>query len=107
MPTRVFPLESDPPPAYCNACGVPYPWTAERIAAAKELADVISGLTAPEREQLKTAIDDLVGDTVRTPIGIAKFNGILGKAGKGAKDLFKEILIGVISDITTKALFGA
>jgi hypothetical protein len=99
-------LESDPPPAYCNACGVSYPWTAERIAAAKELADVISGLTAPDREQLKLAIDDLIGDTARTPIGIARFKNLLGKAEKGAKDLFKEILIGVISDMTKKALFG-
>jgi hypothetical protein len=108
MPVNAFPLSpDDPPSSYCDACGAAYPWTIEKIAVAKELADVIAEISEAEREQLKIAIDDLVGDTARTPIGIAKFNGILGKAGKGAKELFKEILIGVISDVTTKALFGA
>lgn len=48
------------PPTYCHNCGQPYPWTAQAIAAAKELADLVDGLSDAEIEQFRSSIDDLV-----------------------------------------------
>jgi hypothetical protein len=92
-------------PAYCHSCGKPYPWTAARIDAAKELSDELDGLTAEEKEQLKKSIDDIVVDTPRTTVAATRFKRLASKAGKGAVDSFKSILISVLSEAAKKILF--
>jgi len=62
-------------PAYCHACGRPYPWTQARLTAARELADEIDGLTSDERESLKKSIDDLVTDTPQTTVAATRSKG--------------------------------
>jgi hypothetical protein len=49
-------------PALCFpeiAFGKPFPWTAEKIEAAKSLADELENLSAEDRAALKIAIDDV------------------------------------------------
>jgi len=54
-PTRV--------PSYCHSCGSPFPWTANRLAAAKQLAEDQEALTEDERRELSEAVDEVVNDT--------------------------------------------
>lgn len=48
------------PPAFCEHCGTPFPWTAAKLVAGRELADDLLELTIEERDQLKGSIHDLV-----------------------------------------------
>ena len=92
-------------PAYCHGCGKPYPWTDASIRAAKELADELSELTIDEREQLKKSVDDIVADTPQTVLAATRFKRLAEKAGKGALDTFKSVLIAVLSEEAKKILF--
>lgn len=100
--SRVHPIGN--PSAYCTSCGSPFPWTTARILAAKELADLRDEIAEADKPIMKTTIDDLVGDTVRTPIGITNFQRIMGKAGPVVRKLFVDILAGVTSETVIKAL---
>src|SRR5437879_4882724 len=53
----------DEPPAYCHACGTPYPWTADGIDAARALAEELEGLNDADRISISASIDDLVVDS--------------------------------------------
>lgn len=92
-------------PAFCHGCGEPYPWTGARLKAAQELANEIEGLNAEERETLKASVDDLVHDTPRTSLAATRFKHLATKAGKGAAEAFKDILIGVISEAAKKLIW--
>jgi len=92
-------------PAHCHSCGKPYPWTAARIEAAKELSDELDALTPEEKQQLRNSIDDLVVDTPRTTMAATRFKKLASKAGKGAVEAFKSVLVGVLSEAAKKILF--
>jgi hypothetical protein len=47
------------PPARGHECGKPYPWTFEKIEAAKGLADELENSSDDDRVILKNAIDDV------------------------------------------------
>ena len=93
------------PPAFCHSCGTQYPWTQARLVAARELAEELEGLSQGERQTLKVSLDDLVRDTPRTTLAATRFKRIISKAGKGAADTFKEIIIGVISEAAKKVIW--
>ena len=60
-------------PPYCWKCGKAYPWTASALAAARMLAEEIEGLSASEREQLKSSLDDIVRDVPQTTVAATRF----------------------------------
>jgi hypothetical protein len=45
-----------PAPGFCQHCGKPFPWTDRKLAAAKEMADELEGLSPDEREKLKQTL---------------------------------------------------
>lgn len=94
-------------PGYCNNCGQPYPWTVAGLAAARELADELDGLSAQEQQQLKESFADLVTDTPKTPLAETRFKRLMKKAGKDAYSGMRSILIDVVSEAVKKSLFGA
>ena len=100
-------IESMPAVAYCLGCGKPYPWTEKRVQAAKELADEIAHLKPQERELLKRSIDDLLTDTPRTHLAIARFKRLIAKAGPEAEAALREILVQVVSEAVRKAIWGS
>lgn len=102
----VLTVSTMPLPAYCYTCGAPYPWTSTALDAARELADELDYLTPSEREQLKATLDDLVRDTPRTQVASYRFERLAAKAGSGAADMFKEILVSVASETARKLLWG-
>jgi hypothetical protein len=94
-------------PAYCHACGSAYPWTAQRIVGAHELADALHRLTPRERELLKRSIDELIADGPQTELAIVRFKTLIAKAGGEAAVTFREILIHVVSEAVRRAIWGA
>jgi len=102
----VFNLEADLPlPLFCDGCGKPYPWTASGLRAARELADEIEGLSSQEREQLKHSLDDLVADTPRTGLAVVRFKKLAAKAGQGAAQALKQILVALVTDAARKQIW--
>lgn len=79
----VVPPSYNSPPSYCRACGKPYPWTALKLEAAKELVEELDGLDAEERQLLKQSLDDLVTDSPKTEVAGLRFKRLMKKGGEG------------------------
>jgi len=99
----VMSVREPPTPNFCHGCGRPYPWTETALNAARELADALS-VTDAEKQLLKADLEDLVKDTPRTPLAAFRFKQIVAKAGPQVGGMFKEILIGVISNAAQKGM---
>jgi len=93
-------------PRFCHECGRPYPWTASRIEAAKALAAEIEELNDSDRILLQASIDDLVADTPRTTVAVARFKKLATKGGRQAVEGFKAILIDIVSEAVKKGIWG-
>jgi hypothetical protein len=69
------------PPAFCISCGAGYPWTEERLSAARESIELLEGLSHEERDELRASLDALVVDTPRTQVAALKAKRLIAKAG--------------------------
>ena len=94
-----------PLPVFCPDCGKPYPWTAAKLNAAKELSDELDTLTKGERETLKKSLDDIVRDTPQTTVAAIRFKNLVAKAGKFAADGIKDIIVDVVSETAKKVIW--
>jgi hypothetical protein len=94
------------PPRFCFSCGQPFPWTTEKMSAAKDLADELNGLSADDRAELKTAIDDIATRGPRAEVGAARIKRIAGKAGTAVGRAFWNISVEVASEAAKKILLG-
>jgi len=95
-------MSEPPPPKFCHGCGSSYPWTEKALADANAMADELD-LTPEDREALKVAVKDLVRET-SLPLAGSRFKRIIAKAGPQAGGMFKEILIGVLSNAAQKQM---
>lgn len=93
-------------PNFCHKCGKPYPWTARKIEAVREMTDELEGITTQEKEKLKKSLDDLVSETPKTEVAVLRFKKILKKVGKDSYESIKSILVDVASEAIKKSLFG-
>ena len=93
-------------PKHCHACGEAYPWTAERLQAAKDLMAEFDKLTKEDRRHFAEALPDLLSDTPSSTVAAMRVKRLLTKAGKEAPAALLEILKGVITSGATKAIWG-
>jgi hypothetical protein len=93
------------PPPYCAGCGNALPWTASRLQAAADLADLQDSLTDEEKTALKKTLNDLVADTPQTTLAAQRFKVLAAKTGKGAIEAFRTILTDIVSETAKKILF--
>ena len=94
------------PPRYCHDCGSPYPWTERALEAAKEEAQELTGLTDEEKNLLAKSLDDVARDTPRTPAAANNVKRLLSKAGPAAAQLFRDVLVQVVSEAAKKRIWG-
>jgi hypothetical protein len=94
------------PPSFCFSCGQPFPWTAEKLVAAKDLADELEDVTADDRAKLKTAIDDVAAGGPRAEAAAARIKRILGRAGSAVGQAFWKITVEVAGEAARKILVG-
>jgi hypothetical protein len=94
------------PPRFCPNCGKPYPWTASKLRAAKELVEELDGLDANDRRQLGQSLDDLVAESPKTDVASSQFKQIMKKVGKESYDLLKKVVTDLVSESIRKTLFG-
>jgi hypothetical protein len=93
------------PPSFCHGCGHPYPWTDRRLKAARDLANELEKLDHDERELLSKSLDDLVADTPGTPLAATRFKRLVAKAGGGAAEAFKGILVDMLSETAKRLIW--
>jgi hypothetical protein len=92
------------PPSFCHECGTPYPWTEEKLAAAKELALELEDLTDEEREEVVKDLDEVVRDTPRTEVAAFKLRRLLAKAGQEVAGVMKQILVEIATEAAKKQM---
>jgi hypothetical protein len=97
-----FPMTE--PPAFCESCGSPYPWTSKGLEAARELAQELEGLDDVERIGLRDSLGDLVADTPRTELAALRVKKLLAKAGKGGADALRSILVSIATEAAKKSI---
>jgi hypothetical protein len=93
-------------PAYCHTCGNAFPWTSERLQAARQLALEAEGLSPEERAQLEGTLDDLIRETPRTPLAVQRFKRLVAKSGAAAATTLREVLVDVVSETVKKSIWG-
>jgi hypothetical protein len=90
-------------PAYCGACGKPYPWTETALSAAKEFTDELE-LNDDEKRKLKATFDDLTVDTPRTGLAAHRFKNFVKKIGPTAGDVLAKIMVNVATEAAKKGM---
>ena len=93
-------------PKYCEKCGHPFPWTKRQLDAAKELVELAEVLNANEKNELKTAISELVKDTPQAVVAQVKYQKYVAKAGSELANGLKSILVNILSEVAKKAIWG-
>jgi hypothetical protein len=93
-------------PNFCAECGKPFPWTIEKLTAAKDLADELDEVNADDRAKLKVAIDEVAAGGPRAEVGAARIKRILGKTGTAVGKAFWQIAVEVGSEAAKKILLG-
>ena len=70
------------------------------------MSDELAGLTEEEKKALGDSLDDLVRETPKTPVAITRFKRLVAKAGTGAAEGFKTLLLDIVSEAVRKQIWG-
>jgi hypothetical protein len=94
------------PPAFCFNCGEAFPWTAARLAAAKDLADEIDNLSDDERSKIKEALEDITGDGPRAEVGATRLKKLLGTASNAVGKALWKASVEIATEAAKKIMLG-
>ncbi len=92
-------------PNYCKHCSKPYPWTELVINTTEEILSLDDAITENDKSLINDSISDLLVDTPKTKLAIAKFKKGLSSTSSIVKDSLRELLVDVISETAKKAIF--
>ncbi len=79
--------------------------TTAKLNAAKEFTHELDNLNEDEKAILEKSLEDLARDTPNTQVAAIKFKKLVAKAGRGAAEGLRSILVDVLSE-TAKKLIG-
>jgi hypothetical protein len=91
-------------PAFCQNCGAPFPWTEAKMNALREYTELLE-IPEKDKKAIEESVPDIVISTETTPVSATKFKKALTKAGKGALEGAREIVIDIISETAKKIIF--
>jgi hypothetical protein len=91
-------------PRFCHDCGTAYPWMQSVMDSLNDLAELTEKLSPKERDQLRSAIDDLVRETPRTQAAIATLKLLAPKLGQEIWVGMRSILIEIATESVKKGL---
>lgn len=92
------------PPRFCHACGEPYPWTVSVLKAAEELILLEKSVKTSLKEDVIDTLPDLLEDTPRTQLGVARLNIFLQQAGKGVASGLRNLLVDIASETVVRMI---
>ena len=94
------------PPAYCNNCGLAFPWTMHKVDAAAELVESSGILSSMELAQFRADLSDLTRESPRLQIASVRFKQIMAKVGSVIAGGVRDIVVDVLSEAAKKAVWG-
>lgn len=100
----VLPMDDDPVPSYCDACGMAYPWQVSKVANALELLS-LEGVADADVKEIERNLPDITRDTPRSQVAARRIRNALGKVGKPVYDVGIKV-IGDIAAATAKSYLG-
>jgi hypothetical protein len=93
-------------PKHCHQCGNPFPWTESKRAAALEFfAEELDMKAEEQREELKRDLDALAAEQPRTQVAALRIKRLLGKVGRDAAGMARDILKDIISETARKVIY--
>jgi hypothetical protein len=95
----------DPAPGFCAECGAAFPWTEERLSAAREFIRELDRLDDTEKGLLSRSLDDLVRDTPNTTMAVQRFKKYAAKAGTSAVEGLRTILVEVMVEAAKRQIW--
>ena len=90
--------------AFCDACGMAYPWQVARVANALEVLR-LQGVDEADVQEIEKNLSDITRDTPRTQVAVLRVRKALAKAGKPVYDVCIKV-IGDVAAATVKAQLG-
>ena len=83
-------------PPFCIECGKPYPWTEERLIAARQLVEEMD-LDVPEKTLVLEDLENIIRDTPKATASAVRFDRYLENVKPTLKQGFKTILTEIVS----------
>lgn len=93
-------------PSFCRSCGSPYPWTEQKLRAAKELLENAKPLAAEEKAAFDADINDIARDAPRTQAAAIRIKGLLAKIPGAVGSALRDIAVDVASEAAKKIILG-
>lgn len=90
-------------PPFCVECGAPYPWTEERLIAARQLVEEMD-LDVPDKTLVLEDVENIIRDTPRATASAVRFGRYLERAKPALNQGFKTLLAEVLSQSVKKVL---
>lgn len=91
-------------PAFCHACGKPYPWMMRIVEEVKEQIELEQSLSADDKATLKTDVEDIAHNSPCAESAAKRVKAILQKVGGVAGSTLREVFVNVASDTLKKIL---
>lgn len=104
--SNVFGSDDFEVPAFCIECGKAYPWTEKKIAAAKELAKELEGITPDEVKVLETSIGEISQNNPQAQVGATRIKKIMEKVTSTSGEVLRKVIVDVASATAKKVLLG-
>jgi len=79
--------------SYCKECGKPYPWTLSAIEAAAMLIEEDGDLDAELQGRVVDTLPDIITETPKTQVAVARFKKALATAGKFTAEGLRQFAI--------------
>ena len=92
-------------PRFCGQCGESFPWTTSALEVARDLIPQLE-LDAVDKDALAESLPDLVRDTPKTRAATIRWSQLLRKGGGAAAGALRDVLINVVSEAVSKAIWG-
>ena len=91
-------------PAYCYACGEPFPWTKSTLDATRETILEDEDLFDDEKEKICKSLPDLISETPRTNLAVTRVKKAVLRAGPDVKDALKQFVISLACEAAKMSL---
>jgi hypothetical protein len=91
-------------PAFCHACGKPYPWMIRMVEEVKEQIELEQSLSADDKAALTTDIEDIAHNSPRAENAAKRAKAIFQKVGGAVGSTLRDVFVSVASDFVKKIL---
>lgn len=92
------------PPAFCQSCGKPFPWTLSKQQAAIQLYAEEETATIQDQNEFQQSVIEITKNTPQSQVASKKITRLLAKIGKESASAIRDILVDVASEAVKKSL---